>query len=81
MARIFCYMGYETENDLRCDRWSIGNNTVNVKFNSELMAHNGKFNSVLMAHNGKINHIDPIKDGFDWGNGAAALIARLLFGV
>ena len=45
------------------------------------MAHNGKVNSDLMAHNGKINHIDPIKDGFDWGNGAATLIARLLFGV
>ena len=77
MARVFCYMGYVTENDLRCDRRSIGNHTVNVKFNSELMAHNGEFNSELMAHNGKINHINPIKDGFDRGNGAATLLSRL----
>ncbi len=71
----FCYMGYETENYLRRDRRPRGNNIVNVKFNSELMAHNGKFNSELMAHNGKLNHINPIQDGFDRGNGAVALIS------
>ena len=77
MARVFCSMGYETENDMLRDRRSIGNNTVNVRFNSELMAYNGKFNSELMANNGKINHINPIKDGFDRGNGATTLISRL----
>ena len=40
-----------------------------------------KFNSELMAHDGKINDVNPIKAGFDRGNGAVTLIVRLWRGV
>ncbi len=36
---------------------------------------NVEFNSELMAHNGTINDVNPIKEGFDRGNGAVTLIA------
>ncbi len=42
---------------------------------------NVKFNSDVMANNGKMNDVNQIKDRFDRGDDTVNLVARLLCGV